>query len=302
MISLQDLKTLFPRGREDIVEAFASQANSVFADFGISNTPNRLQFFLAQVAHESGGLTVIEENLRYSAKRLTEVWPSRFPTLASAEPFGNNPEALANKVYASRMGNGTPDSGDGWKYRGRGYIQITGRDGYRSVGAAIGMNLEADPDRAEALPDALRVACGFWKLKNINAACDEGDFVKVTRLINGGTIGLADREAWLQKVRNVLKPAPATQPATSAPPTKDDIRKVQQALRDRGFTSVTADGIIGPKTNAAIDTFRRDNGLKPGSIDSRSEEGLEDHLIRRRRRRHGPAASSPARLSRPLRR
>lgn len=268
MISLEDLKELFPKGREPILEALAKQSKTVFDEFGMADKPNRLHYFLAQVAHESGGLSVIEENLRYSAKRMTEIWPSRFPTLASAEPYAGNPEALANKVYASRMGNGSPDSGDGWKYRGRGYIQITGRDGYRAIGAAIGIDLENNPDRASAPEDALRVACGFWKWKNINAACDDGDFLKVTRLVNGGTTGQADREAWLAKVRKVLKPAPATQPAKSAPPTKEEIRKVQQALRDRGFTSVTADGIIGPKTNAAIDKVRSDNGLKPGSIDA----------------------------------
>lgn len=268
MISLEDLKELFPKGRQPILEALAKQSKKVFAEFDMDDRPNRLHFFLAQVAHESGGLSVIEENLKYSAKRMTEIWPSRFPTLASAEPFAGNPEALANKVYASRMGNGSPESGDGWKYRGRGYIQITGRDGYRAIGNAIGVNLENDPDRASDPDDALRVACGFWKWKNINAACDEGDFLKVTRLVNGGTTGQADREAWLAKVRKVLKPTPANPPAKSAPPTKEEIRKVQQALRDRGFTSVTADGIIGPKTNAAIDKVRSDNGLKPGSIDA----------------------------------
>lgn len=253
----------------------------MFADFGISNTANRLQFFLARIGHESGGLTVVEENLNYSAQRLTQVWPSRFPTLDSAQPFANNPQALANKVYANRMGNGAPDSGDGWDYRGRGYIQITGRDGYRSVGGVIGIDLVNNPGLAATPADALRVACGFWKWKNINAACDTGDFVQVTRLINGGTVGLADRQAWLEKVRTVLKsaasapPTQSTPPATSAPPTKDDIRKVQQALQSRGFPSLTADGIMGPKTSAAIDTFRRNNGLPPGSIDAALKQALK---------------------------
>jgi putative chitinase len=274
MISLQILQQLFPRGRQDMLQAFASQADSVLADFGISNTANRLQFFLAQIAHESGGLTVVEENLNYSAQRLTQVWPSRFPTLDSAQPFANNPQALANKVYANRMGNGAPDSGDGWDYRGRGYIQITGRDGYQSVGAVIGIDLVNNPGLAATPADALRVACGFWKWKNINAACDTGDFVKVTRLINGGTVGLADRQAWLEKVRTVLKSAASAPPASSTPPTKDDIRKVQQALQSRGFPSLTADGIMGPKTSTAIDTFRRSNGLPPGSIDAALKQAL----------------------------
>lgn len=274
MISLQILQQLFPRGRQAMLQAFASQAASVFADFGISSTANRLQFFLAQIGHESGGLTVVEENLNYSARRLTQVWPSRFPTLESAQPFANNPQALANKVYADRMGNGAPDSGDGWSYRGRGYIQITGRDGYSNVGAAIGIDLVNNPGLAATPADALQVACGFWKWKNINAACDTGDFVKVTRLINGGTVGLADRQAWLEKVRNVLNSASGTQPATSAPPTRDDIRRVQQALQARGFPSLAADGLMGPKTSAAIDTFRRSNGLPPGSIDATLKQAL----------------------------
>jgi putative chitinase len=282
MISLEDLKELFPKGREAILEAFAKQAKPVFAEFDISDKPNRLHFFLAQIAHESGGLTGIEENLRYSAKRMTEIWPSRFPTLAAAEPFANNPEARANKVYANRMGNGPAGSGDGWKYRGRGYIQITGRDGYRAIGTAIGIDLEAHPDRAATPEDALRVACGFWKWKKVNALCDEGDFLKVTRLVNGGTTGRADREAWLAKVRKVLKPAPAAKPKESAPPakeaakpTKEEIRKVQQALRAHGFASVTADGVMRPKTTAAIDKVRRDRGLKPGSIDAALKKALD---------------------------
>lgn len=272
MISLEDLKELFPKGREAILEALAKQSKTVFAEFDMADRPNRLHFFLAQVAHESGGLSVIEENLKYSAKRMTEIWPSRFPTLAAAEPFANNPEALANKVYASRMGNGSPESGDGWRYRGRGYIQITGRDGYRAIGDAIGVDLENHPDHAAAPEHALRVACGFWRWKKVNAACDEGDFPRVTRLVNGGLTGQPDREAWLEKVRKILKPAA---PAKSAPPTKEEIRKVQQALRAHGFTTVTADGVMGPKTAAAIDKFRQDKGLKPGSIDSALKKALD---------------------------
>ena len=128
----------------------------------------------------------------------------RFPTLASAEPFANNPEKLANKVYANRMGNGPPESGDGYRYRGRGYIQITGKDGYRQTGLRAGLDLVANPEKAIETANALRVACAFWKWKDLNPLCDQRKFEEVTRRINGGLIGLDDRLEWLKKVRSAL--------------------------------------------------------------------------------------------------
>jgi putative chitinase len=195
---------------------------------------------------------------------LTKVWPKRFPTLDAAKPYANNSEKLANRVYANRMGNGSPESGDGYKYRGRGLIQLTGREGYKEVGALAGIDLVAHPERASAPADCLLVACAFWKWKSLNAICDTGDFKALTRKINGGTVGMEDRLAWLEKVRTCLAepPAPTRQPAA------DVVRDVQSALRRRGYDSIgPADGLIGSRTAAAIADFRRTNGLAPGMID-----------------------------------
>lgn len=263
MITLAQLKELYPRARDGYLPVFASTVHDLFQEFGISQTPNRLHFFVAQIGHESGGLSIVEENMNYSAQRMMQVWPSRFPTLASAQPFAHNPEKLGNFVYANRLGNGAPATGDGFRYRGRGYIQITGKDGYKQVGARAGLDLVANPESA-AIPDAaLRVACAFWRWKDLNALCDTGDFTKVTKRINGGTVGLPDRLAWLEKVRRVLAEPPATQPDA------ETVRAVQRALQARGFTGVgAADGLLGPRTAAAIRQFRLNNGLGDGLLDS----------------------------------
>jgi putative chitinase len=263
-MDIQIVNTLFPRAASTNAQAFAAQSDALFARHGIA-PGNRLLFFLAQLGHESGGLTVTRENLNYSAARLCEVWPSRFPNEDAAEPFARNPEALANAVYANRMGNGAADSGDGFRYRGRGYIQITGRDAYRAIGDALGLDLEGDPDLAFDPEHALSVVCGFWSWKRLNPVCDTGDFVAVTKRINGGTVGLADRRAWLDKVRRALAvpPAPAAQPAPAT------VIAVQRALQELGFGEIgAADGIVGPRTLAGIARFRAEQGLAAGAIDA----------------------------------
>ncbi|WP_210421766.1 glycoside hydrolase family 19 protein [Phreatobacter aquaticus] len=197
MITIEIVRRLFPNAPPENATAFAEQAQSLFAEFGISARPERLHFFLAQTGHESG-LVLREENLNYSASRLRAVWPRRFPTEGATLGFAHNPRALANRVYGGRMGNDGPD--DGWIYRGRGYLQITGKHGYSMVGRHAGLDLVAHPELALQLPHALRIACGFWDWKGLNAVCDTGDFAAVTRVINGGLTGLADRRAWLERV------------------------------------------------------------------------------------------------------
>lgn len=198
------LRKLFPNAKDATVTAFAAKSAALFKEFDLDDKRIRIEYFLAQIAHETGALTRSVENLNYTAKRIKEIWPSRFPTLASAEPFANNPEKLANKVYANRMGNGPPESGDGYRYRGRGYIQITGKDGYRQTGLRAGLDLVANPEKAIETANALRVACAFWKWKDLNPLCDQRKFEEVTRRINGGLIGLDDRLEWLKKVRSAL--------------------------------------------------------------------------------------------------
>src|SRR5205085_6750449 len=141
-----------------------------------------------------------------------------FPTVAAAQPYANNPEKLANFVYGGRLGN--VNDGDGYKYRGRGFIQLTGRDTYKSIGSMIGVDLVSHPDLAAEPGTAAKIACAFWTSRNINSACDSGDFTQVTQLINGGTNGLADREVWLTKVQTVLKAAPPAATTTTTTPVK----------------------------------------------------------------------------------
>jgi putative chitinase len=204
MVTEAQLKKLFPTAKEATIKAFAAKSPALFREFGLSEKRIRIEYFLAQIAHETGGLTRSVENLSYSANRLTEIWPTRFPTLESAEPYANNPEKLANKVYANRLGNGPPESGDGYRYRGRGYIQITGKDGYRNTGLRAGLDLVSHPEKAIETAVALRIACAFWKWKELNPLCDLRKFEEVTKRINGGLIGYEDRLEWLQKVRRIF--------------------------------------------------------------------------------------------------
>lgn len=167
------------------------------------DTPLRVAHLLAQLAHESGFMP-IAENLNYTAKRLPQVWPLRFPTLASAQRCAGNPEALGNTVYAGRLGNGRPESGDGYRYRGRGMIQLTGRENYRTYGKIIGYDLEANPDLLREYGISALVAGAFWRARNLNRWADIDDVTSVTRLINGGLNGLQERVVYLQRAKKAL--------------------------------------------------------------------------------------------------
>lgn len=163
---------------------------SVVKPTSFSQGDAELASFLGQILHESAGLTQFGENLSYSAERLTQVWPSRFPTLESAQPYARNPEALANKVYGGRMGN--IYIGDGWRFRGRGPIQLTGRDNYRAVGDLMGQDLTSLPELLEQPRYALESAIAWWEDRIPDSMV--GDTERVTRRVNGGLTGLADRE------------------------------------------------------------------------------------------------------------
>lgn len=168
------------------------------------DTPERVAAFLAQVAHESAGLTRFTENLNYSVDALMRTWPSRFPSIAAAAPYARNPEGLANHVYANRLGNGNEASGDGWRYIGRGAIQITGRENYRKAGAGIGYPLERYPTDA-VLPEwGAKAAAWYWQSHGLNELADADRFDDITTRINGGQVGRASRLSWLAKVRDSL--------------------------------------------------------------------------------------------------
>ena len=158
------------------------------------NTPKRVASFLAQCGHESGGFVFISENLNYSASGLMKVFPKYFPTQELANAYAKNPQKIANRVYASRMGNGDEASGDGFKYRGRGLIQLTGKDNYFWFAASLEITPEEAAEYTQTFEGAAQSACWFWETNKLNALADAGDFVTMTKRINGGTIGLKDRE------------------------------------------------------------------------------------------------------------
>jgi len=167
----------------------------VASKFGI-NTPLRVAHFLAQCGHESGGFRVTQENLNYSAKGLNGIFRKYFPTEAAAAAYARQPQKIANKVYANRMANGSEASGDGYKFRGRGYIQLTGRDNYTQFGKAIGVDIPSNPDLVSS-KYALASAAWFWSKNGLNKLADNGAsdtaVTSITKRVNGGTIGLADR-------------------------------------------------------------------------------------------------------------
>lgn len=181
---------------EVLAPTLAAQASIRMID-----TPRRLAHWLAQLHVETAAFTAFQENLNYSAKRLMQVWPKRFPTLLIASAFVGKPEALAEKVYGGRMGNTQP--GDGFRYIGRG-PGLTGRDNYRRYGKLIGVDLEAHPELA-AQPDAFaKVAAIYWQTHNLNPAADADDIASITEAWNGGLIGLPERRAALVRYKAVL--------------------------------------------------------------------------------------------------
>lgn len=177
--------------------------NETFEKFDIS-TPERQACFLGQCAHESGGFTALSENLNYSAASLCRVWPKRFPTMTDGQNCERNPQKIANKVYASRMGNGDEESGEGYAYRGRGLIQLTGKSNYQACGEALGVDLVENPDLV-ATPQYAALSAGwFWNKNKLNAYADKGDMEGLTKKINGGTHGIEDRVARTQAAIDVL--------------------------------------------------------------------------------------------------
>jgi len=190
-----------------IPDKVLSQIPDTAAKFEI-NTPLRLAHFLAQCGHESGQFRVVNENLNYSAKGLLGIFKKYFPTEEKAKLYERKPEKIANLVYASRMGNGSESSGDGYKYRGRGYIQLTGKDNYTAFGKAIGENIQATPDLVSTNYPLLSAAW-FFNKNGLHKLADKGETPEVvtmiTKRVNGGTIGLADRLKHFKEYYDLIK-------------------------------------------------------------------------------------------------
>lgn len=160
------------------------------------NTPQRVAAFVAQCAHESGNFKILKENLNYKAPSLRKIFPKYFPDDLMAEKYASLPnkqEAIANRIYANRMGNGPESSGDGYRYCGRGLIQLTGKENYSFFAGSLDMAVEDVPEYLGTFEGALQSACWFWETNNLNQWADKGDILTLTKRINGGTIGLEDR-------------------------------------------------------------------------------------------------------------
>lgn len=181
---------------------FAGPLSTAVDQFDISN-PARLSAFLAELAEESGCLAHTVENLNYGAPALTSLFPSHFSS-EDAQSYARQPERIANRLYANRMGNGDEASGDGWAFRGRGLIQITGRANYTACAAALGLPLLDNPDLLAAPDAAALSAAWFWSSHGLNDLADAGDFQSITRRINGGLMREAEREAYWQSAKAVF--------------------------------------------------------------------------------------------------
>jgi putative chitinase len=179
-------------GNNPDLDGWYEALSSVLPTYEI-DTPQRVAAFIAQCTHESAGFKRLKENLNYKAESLRRVFPKYFPTDELAKEYAHKQEQIANRVYGGRMGNGDESSGDGFRYCGRGLIQLTGRNNYTKFSESIGMAVEEVPSLLETFEGAVKSACWFWKTNNLNQYADSGDILTMTKRINGGTIGLEDR-------------------------------------------------------------------------------------------------------------
>lgn len=200
-------------------ERWLEPLNAALARWEI-NTPDRVAMFLAQCGHESGGFRRLTENLNYTAAQLLRTWPNRF-TADDAAAMALQAEKIAERAYGGRMGNAAEGGGDGWRFRGRGVIQLTGRENYRLAGQALGIDATGSPEQLAEPAVAAQVAGWYWATNGCNALADAGDYAGITRRINGGMNGWDDRVRWLAKVRSILgtqEAAPVEDRSTSAAP------------------------------------------------------------------------------------
>lgn len=210
VITQANLLRAVPNLNKARLNEFVASFNMYAVHFGI-NTPKRVAHYLSQVFTESGALSSTSENMNYSAQRLMQVWPSRFKTLEIANQYAHNPEKLANNVYANRMGNGSEASGDGWKYRGRGYIGLTGREQYQKFNSydMCTADVMRNPDKVSEYPLNQVSAMWFWERQKLNGIADQDDGGKIgetiveriTKKVNGGQIGISDRKYYYRRFK-----------------------------------------------------------------------------------------------------
>ena len=265
MLTAEILRSVAPRARPDYIQAMLN-GKEIFDKYGI-NTPMRMTHFLAQVSHETGGLTIVRENMNYTAKRIREVWPSR----PEAAKFAGNPQGLANCVYNGRMGN-RKGSDDGWHFRGGGLLQTTGRDNYERLEKATGIPFASKPETIETASASLVAAC--WEISKFHAYCDRGEkgLRAVSNGINRGNpassqlpIGWADRQLCFQKALNGLAVCVMPSPDDDILEVGDhgaDVTALQQRLNELGYLVGKVDGVFGSRVRGGVLAFQAENGLK----------------------------------------
>jgi putative chitinase len=201
ILTQEQLAQLIPNN--DYVEHWHDAMEKCLPDYDI-DTPRRVAAFVAQCAHESGGFRFLKENLNYRAESLVRVWPKYFKNLDIADQYAHNQEAIANRAYANRMGNGPESSGDGYRFCGRGLIQLTGRSNYQAFADSIETDISDIPAYLATFEGAVQSACWFWETNNLNKWADLGDIVTLTKKINGGILGLEERQKHYEHALQVL--------------------------------------------------------------------------------------------------
>ena len=201
ILSKEQLSQLLPGN--PYIDYWYHALEQALPDYDI-NSPQRIAAFMAQCSHESGNFKFLKENLNYRAESLCRVWPRYFPNIDVAKQYAQQPEKIANRAYGGRMGNGPEETGDGWKFCGRGLIQLTGRSNYQAFADSIETNIDDIPEYLQTFEGAVQSACWFWENNNLNQWADKGDMLTLTKKINGGTLGLDDRIKHYQHALHVL--------------------------------------------------------------------------------------------------
>lgn len=273
LLTEAQLAAMIPTNKE--VGEWCAALNEMLPKYGIT-TDKRIAGFISQCAHESMDFRVLEENLNYKEATLLRVFPRYFgPGKENAADYAGKPEKIANYVYMDKNRSkagalGNVNEGDGWLFRGKGLKQVTGRANHAAFGKTVGMTAEQAAEYLLTKKGALESALWFWGSRNLNEVADTGDQVRLTKIINGGDIGLADRQARYAKAMAALggkidTSAPAAAPAASTGVLRvgskgHDVKRMQVALR------ITADGDFGPGTEAALKKWQAANGLTPDGV------------------------------------
>ena len=315
------LRRFAPRALPQYTETLL-RGNELLTRYGINQTPHRFCHFLGQIGNECGRLTILEENMNYtSASRIQAVWPSRFPTLASAQEFARNPQGLAEKVYNGRLGNDRP--GDGWLFRGRGLVQITGRGGYREMGRKLGIPLEENPDLACDPEHALKIACETWMAKQLagerdmNRLADVNKLEAMTYRINGGYTNIGDRQSAFEQAWRIWGAGePPKSPLEPGVLDRGDRGDRVDILNDKlddlglfqGITDKRPQQVFSISTYKALRNFQQAQGLtQTGVCSGETWTALEAPAQRRApptrdARRGPPEPAEPSRTGESLER